>query len=56
MPVYGRKVQNAKGIDETPKLDNAQQKFVQQVSGAFLYYACAVDPTMLVALSTIASE
>ena len=56
IPVYGRKIQNAKPVDETPKLDSARQKFVQQVSGTFLYYARAVDPTMLVALSTIASE
>ena len=32
------------------------KKYVQQVLGTFLYYARAVDITMLVSLSTIASE
>ena len=30
--------------------------FIQEVTGTFLFYARAVDPTMLVALSSIASE
>ena len=37
-------------------LGKKNKKYIQQVLGAFLYYALAVDPTMLVALSTIASE
>ena len=32
------------------------QQFIQQVTGTFLYYARAVDVTMLVALSAIASN
>ena len=32
------------------------KKYIQQVLGTFLYYARAVDPTMLVAFSAIASE
>ena len=56
IPVYGRKTQNAKPVKETPKLDSARYKFVQHVSGTFLYHDCAVDRTMLVSLSTIASE
>ena len=39
-----------------PVLGKESKKYIQQVLGTFLYYACAVDPTMLVALSAIASE
>ena len=55
-PTYGSKIQYAKGADESPKLNEQDKKFIQQVTGTFLYYARAVDPTMLVALSAIASE
>ena len=37
-------------------LDKDDKKFVQQVTGTFLYYARAVDSTMLVALIALASE
>ena len=37
-------------------LGNKTKKYIQQVLGTFLYYARAIDPTMLVALSVIASE
>ena len=33
-----------------------ENKFVQQVVGSFLYYARAVDPTILMALSDIATQ
>ena len=56
VPVYGSTVQYAKQDDTSPKLDAAKKKFVQQVTGTFLYYARAVDPTMLVALSAIAAS
>ena len=55
LPVYGRTIQHAKEEDTLPALDKEGKKFVQQVTGTFLYYAQAVDPTMLVALSAIAS-
>ena len=42
--------------DGTAFLDKDGKKFVQQVTGTFLYYEKAVDSTMLVALSAIASE
>ena len=56
IPVYGATVQYAKQEDTSPKLDNEPKKFVQQVTGTFLYYTRSVDPTMLMALSSIASE
>jgi hypothetical protein len=56
VPTYGAKVQYAKGKDMSPKLGPTDKLFIQQVTGTFLYYARAVDATMLVALSAIASE
>ena len=53
---YGAKVQFATEEIEEEVLDKNGKLFVQQVLGTFLYYARAVDSTMLVALSAIASE
>ena len=39
-----------------PVLGKESKKYIRQVLGTFLYYARAVDPTMLVALSAISSE
>ena len=39
-----------------PVLGNETKKYIQQVLRTFLNYACAVDPTMLVALGAITSE
>ena len=55
-PKYGEKVQYAKGEDETPILDDKKKRFIQQVTGKFLFYGRAVDSTMLTALSAIASQ
>ena len=56
IPTYGATIQYAKDEDTSEKLGPAEKKFIQQVTGTFLYYARAVDATMLVALSAIASE
>ena len=56
VPAYGARVQYAKKLDESPVIGPADKLFIQQVTGTFLYYARAVDSTMLVALSTIASQ
>ena len=53
---YGAKQQFAKEELDEPEVSKEDKKYVQQVLGTFLYYARAVDPTMLVALSAIASE
>ena len=55
-PKYGSKVQYSKEADNSRLLNKEEKKFVQQVLGTFLYYARAVDGTMLTALSAIASE
>ena len=54
VPTYGQKTQY-ETIDESAELDKKGKTYIQQVTGTFLYYARAVDPTMLVALSAIAS-
>ena len=55
VPVYGSTVQYAKPDETTTPLDKAGKLFIQQVSGTFLYYARAVDGTILMALSSIAT-
>jgi hypothetical protein len=42
--------------DATPVLDAGGIKQIQQIVGSILYYACAVDMTVLMALSSIAVE
>jgi len=56
-PVFGTKGPQAPlPHDNSPPLNDKQINFVQQVVGTLLYYARAVDPTMLVALGTIAEQ
>ena len=55
-PIYGAKAQYAKDADTSSPLSPADKKFVQEVTGTFLYYVQAVDPIMLAALGTIASQ
>ena len=38
-PTYGAKAQYATDADPSPLLTPAQNKFVQEVTGTFLYYA-----------------
>ena len=55
-PNYGAKTQYAQREDNTPLLNADDTKRVQEVLGTLLYYARAVDPTMLVAIGTIATQ
>lgn len=55
-PKYGARLQYAKEADMTPLLPKEGKKFIQQVTGTFLYYARAVDLTMLAALSAIVAD
>ena len=52
-PTYGQKVQYVK-IDNSPKLPPALIKYIQQVTGKFLYYVRAIDNTMIHAINDIA--
>jgi Reverse transcriptase (RNA-dependent DNA polymerase). len=54
-PAYGQRIQYA--VDDTsPAADKAQKTRIQQIVGSLLYYARAVDYTMLVALNDISHE
>jgi hypothetical protein len=53
---YGRDNQAPSPLNDSPLLDEAGKKCVQQIVGSFLYYAQAVDPTILMALSEISSQ
>jgi hypothetical protein len=51
---YGSEAQRLLPIDNSPPLLDTNIKHIQQVIGSILYYARAVDLTVLMALSTIA--
>jgi hypothetical protein len=51
--VYGPQVEH---IDASPTIDEHRTKRIQQIVGVFLYYARAVDESMLCALNKIASR
>jgi hypothetical protein len=53
---YGAKVQHANPLDDSPHLDKVGKKFIQEVTGVFLFLARAVNSTMLTPLSTLASK
>ena len=53
--VYGAKVQLTVH-DDSPAVSVADAKFIREVIGVFLYYARAVDSTMLAPLSKLASR
>ena len=53
---YGSEAQRPIEPDTSPPLSELEIKEIQRVVGSILYYARAVDLTVLMALSTIASE
>ena len=53
---YGARKQYAKTKSTAPPLDKKGKKFIQQVCGKFLFYGRAVDSTLLVPISAIASQ
>ena len=55
-PVYGAAVQYADLPDDSPLLPPKSINLVQQIIGTLIYYAIAVDPTILVAIGAIASQ
>jgi len=52
----GAKKQFAKTLSTAPLLDKQGKKFIQQVCGKFLFYGRAIDSTLLIPLSAIASQ
>jgi len=55
-PNYGAKTQYASPDDDSPPLDKAGKKFIQEVCGVFLFLARGVDGGLLPALSALASQ
>ena len=55
-PNYGAAQQYAKQQENFPLLDKAGKKFFQEVCGTLLYYAQAVNCTMLAALGSIVTQ
>jgi hypothetical protein len=55
-PIYGAKIQYAAPDDDSPLLDTADIKRVQEILGTLLFYARAVDNTMLTAIGAIATQ
>ena len=53
-PKYGRTVQFAPNIPDQSELSQDDNKFLEQVLGSLLYYAMAIDCTMLVAINSVA--
>jgi hypothetical protein len=53
---YGAAAQTPLPTDISPKLSDVEIKEIQHIVGSNLYYARAVDITILMALSSIASE
>jgi hypothetical protein len=55
IPMYGATVQYAKPDNTSQQLLPTEKNVIQEVIGVFLYYSCAIYPTMLTAPSAIAS-
>ena len=55
-PTYGAKIQHMDPPDNSPKLSEKEIKAIQVIVGSLLYYAIAIDNTILPALGDIASE
>jgi hypothetical protein len=55
IPTYGATVQYARPTDTSKPLSKEDKKFIQQVTGTLLYHGRAVDATIIVALSSLAS-
>jgi hypothetical protein len=55
-PQFGAKIQMMEPADTSKPLDKDGILRLQQITGKFLYYSRAVDPTMNAALSSLASQ
>jgi hypothetical protein len=53
---YGKDNQATMPNDTSPLLNAAGKKLIKQIVGSFLYYACAVNSTILMAISAIATQ
>ena len=55
-PKYGATKKLATPLDTSPPIPEERKRRIQQIIGSFLYYAHAVDCTMLPALNTVAEQ
>eukprot|EP00957_Ditylum_brightwellii_P148010 11269642-Ditylum_brightwellii.AAC.1 len=55
-PVYKQGLQLAPAPDLSPHVSDKHKCQIQQVLGILLFYARAVDPTMLVAINSIGAQ
>ena len=56
VPAYGQKIQFTEIEDKSPLLTEKDTKLIQAISGTFIYYGRAVDPTILPALNEISMQ
>ena len=52
-PQYGQTTQYAKPVDNSPKLDANGIKHIQKFIGTSLYYAHAIDSTIVIPINAI---
>jgi hypothetical protein len=55
-PIYGTWAQYVKPENPSPLLSKAEKTYIQAVTGTLLYYARAVDSTILTTLNAIATQ
>jgi hypothetical protein len=55
-PIYGAKTQYVNEETTSPALSNKDVNKLQQLTGTLLYYARAVDPTLIMPINVLASE
>jgi hypothetical protein len=54
-PMYGTKTQYVEDITASPALSDKDLNKLQQLAGTLLYYARAVDPTLIMPINVLAS-
>jgi hypothetical protein len=55
-PIYGAKTQFVNEVTTSPALSDKDVNKLQQLTGTLLYYARAVDPTLIMPINVLASE
>jgi hypothetical protein len=55
-PIYGAKTQYVEDKTTSPALPNKYVNKIQRLTGTLLYYARAVDPTLIIPINVLASE
>jgi hypothetical protein len=55
-PIYGAKAQYVDDKTTSPALSDKDVNKLQQLTGTLLYYARAVDPTLIMPINVLASE